>query len=92
MALAGKLTPVKLALAMTATMMLVELAATHGDACCSSGGRAAVTNALGHETLVPHHNPFLERNATCRRDVFAGRGGRGLSALPLSLGAVESCK
>ena len=92
MALAGKLNPVELALAMTATMILVELAVTHGDACRSAGGRAAVTDALGQETLVPHHNLFLERDATCRRDVFAGRGGRGLCTLPLSLGAVESCK
>ena len=50
---------------------------------------AAVTDALELETLVPHHNLFLERDTTCRRDVFAGRGGRGLCTLPLSLGAVE---
>ena len=91
-ALAGKLISVELALAMAATMIHVELAVTHGDACRSAGGRTAVTNALGHVKLVPHHNLFLERDATCRRDVFAGRGGRGLCTLPVSLGAVESCK
>ena len=89
MALAGKLNSVELALAMAATMIHVELAVTHGDACRSAGGRAAVTNALGQETLVPHHNLFLERDATCRRNVFAGRGGRGLCTVPVSLGAFD---